>query len=108
MYYDFIELAPFAAVRDELFPEDQFFELQWHLCRWPEAGDVIPETGGGCRKIRWKAQGKGKRGGARVIYFLRTEAGQIALVAAYGKNEREDVPRQWLRKLKEHFDEQDE
>ena len=106
MYYEFIELAPFAAVRDELFPEDQFLELQWHLCRWPEAGDVIPETGG-CRKIRWQAQGKGKRGGARVIYFLRTGAGQIVLVAAYGKKEREDVPRQWLRKLKEHFDEQD-
>ena len=39
-------------------------------------------------------------------YFLRTAAGQIVLVAAYGKNEREDVSRQWLRKLKEHFDEQ--
>jgi len=43
----------------------------------------------------------------RVIYFLRTKTGQIILVAAYGKNEREDVPRQWLRKLKERFDEQD-
>jgi len=106
MYYEFIELAPFAAVRDELFTENHFLELQWYLCQRPEAGDVIPETGG-CRKIRWKIPGKGKRGGARVIYFLRTEAGQVVLVAAYGKNEREDVPRQWLRKLKEGFDEQD-
>ena len=105
MYYEFIELAPFASVRDELFSEEQFLELQWNLCRWPETGDVIPETGG-CRKVRWKAQGKGKRGGARVIYFLRTEAGQIVLVAVYGKNEREDMPRQWLRKLKERFYEQ--
>lgn len=40
-----------------------------------------------------------------MIYFLRTEAGQIVLVAAYGKNELDDVPRQWLRKLKEHYDE---
>jgi len=31
----------------------------------PEAGDVIPETGG-LRKLRWVA--KGKRGGWRVIY----------------------------------------
>jgi len=67
---------------------------------------VIPESGG-CRKIRWKTSGKGKRSGARVIYFLRTAAGQIDLVAAYCKNERTDVPRQWLRKIKEHFDEQD-
>ena len=106
MYYEFIELAPFAAVRDALFTEDQFLELQWHLCRYPEAGDVIPETGG-CRKFRWKTHNTGKRGGARVIYFLRTEAGQIVLVAAYGKHEHEDVPRRLLRKLKERFDEQD-
>ena len=105
MYYEFIELAPFDAVRDELFSEDQFLEFQWHLCQRPESGDVIPETGG-CRKIRWQSQGKGKRGGARIIYFLRTKAGQIVLVTAYGKDEREDVPRQWLRKLKEQYDEQ--
>ena len=84
MYYEFIELAPFAAVRDELFGDEQFLELQWYLCRRPEAGDVIPETGG-CRKLRWKIQGKGKRGGARVIYFLRTEAGQIVLVDPSGE-----------------------
>lgn len=102
MYYEFVELAPFAAVRDELFSSDDFLEFQWHLCQTPEAGDVIPETAG-CRKIRWKTRGKGKRGGARVIYFLRNEVGQIVLVAAYGKSEREDVPRQWLRKLKEKF-----
>jgi mRNA-degrading endonuclease RelE of RelBE toxin-antitoxin system len=107
MYYEFIELAPFAAMRDELFSDAQFLELQWYLCQQPEAGDLIPETGG-CRKIRWKSRRKGKRGGSRVIYFLRTAAEQIVLVAAYGKNEREDVPRRWLRKLKEHFDEQDE
>jgi len=106
MCYEFIELAPFAAVRDKLFTGEQFLELQWYLCWYPEAGDVIPETGG-CRKIRWKTQGKGKRGGARVIYFLRTGAGQIVLAAAYGKSEREDVPRRLLRKLKEHFNEQD-
>jgi hypothetical protein len=105
MCCEFIELVPFAAVRDELFPEDRFLELQWYLCRCPESGAVIPEADG-CRKIRWKVPGKGKRGGARVIYFLRTEAGQIVLMATYGKNEHDDVPRQWLRKLKERFDEQ--
>ena len=105
MFYEFIELEPFAAVCDELFPDDQLLGLQNFLCGRPEAGDVIPDTGG-CRKIRWQLRNKGKRDGARVIYFLRTEAGQIVLVAAYGKNKHEDVSRQWLRKLKEHFDEQ--
>jgi mRNA-degrading endonuclease RelE of RelBE toxin-antitoxin system len=36
----------------------------------PEAGDIIPETGG-VRKIRWALEGKGKRGGARVIYYYQ-------------------------------------
>ena len=105
MFYEFIELEPFAAVCDELFTDDQLIGLQSFLCQRPEAGDVIPETGG-CRKLRWQLRNKGKRDGTRVIYFLRTIAGQIVLMTAYGKNEREDVPRQWLRKLKEHFDEQ--
>ena len=104
MLYEFIELPPFAALRDELFADDaDFATFQLHLCQFPEAGDVIPETGG-CRKIRWAARGKGKRGGARVIYFLRLKHGQIVLVAAYGKSERDDGPRKWLRKLKEAFD----
>lgn len=104
MLYEFLELQPFDAVRDEIFSDVEFQAFQWHLCQNPEAGTVIPETGG-CRKIRWHCQGKGKRGGARIIYFLRNKAGQIVLVAAYTKNEREDVPRQWLRRIKESFDE---
>jgi mRNA-degrading endonuclease RelE of RelBE toxin-antitoxin system len=39
----------------------------------PEAGDVIPESGG-VRKFRWAAKGKGKSGGARVIYYFHNEA----------------------------------
>jgi mRNA-degrading endonuclease RelE of RelBE toxin-antitoxin system len=37
----------------------------------PEAGDVVPESGG-VRKIRWAAKGKGKRGGVRVIYYFHS------------------------------------
>lgn len=105
MWYTFIELPPFAALRDELFEDDEFADFQAYLCQNPEAGDVIPQTNG-CRKIRWRAQGKGKRGGARVIYFLRNAAGQIVLVAVYGKNERADVPRDWLRKLRERYEDE--
>ena len=42
----------------------------------PEAGDVIPASGG-CRKVRWTRSGKGKRGGVRVIYFNRISEGTI-------------------------------
>src|SRR5438105_4381351 len=56
----------------------------------PEAGEIIPETGG-VRKIRWALAGGGKRGGARVIYYYHDERLPVFLLAAYRKNEKADV-----------------
>ena len=100
MFWELIELPPFAQVCDDLFTDEEFLSLQVFLCEQPEAGDLIPGTTG-CRKLRWAAKGKGKRGGSRVIYFLRHVQGHIVLIAAYGKGERDDVPRPWLKKIKE-------
>ncbi len=105
MQWEFIELPPFAELRDDLFSDEEFRDLQIFLIDQPKSGDVIPETGG-CRKLRWAAKGKGKRGGARVIYFLRVGDDQIVLVAAYGKGERDDVPRAWLKRIKEVFEDE--
>ncbi|MBU0748450.1 MAG: type II toxin-antitoxin system RelE/ParE family toxin, partial [Gammaproteobacteria bacterium] len=55
-----------------------------------ETGDVIP-GGGGMRKVRWMVAGKGKRGGARVIYITFLEAGELALLSVYTKAERENM-----------------
>jgi hypothetical protein len=63
----FIETAVFTRRIAELLDEDDYFELQTTLLIDPEAGDLIPGTGG-IRKIRIAANGHGKRGGARVIY----------------------------------------
>ena len=103
MLWEFVELPPFAELWDELFSTEEFRDLQIFLIDQPKAGDVVPGTGG-CRKLRWAAKGKGKRGGARVIYFLRIADDQIVLVAAYGKGERDDVPRPWLKRIKEVFE----
>jgi mRNA-degrading endonuclease RelE of RelBE toxin-antitoxin system len=101
--FEFVELAPFGDARDSLFSEDEFRDLQIYLCERTEAGDIIPGTSG-CRKLRWQSKGKGKRGGARVIYLLRLASGQIILITTYGKNVRDDIPREWLRKIKEAYD----
>jgi hypothetical protein len=53
----------------------------------PEAGDLIPETGG-VRKLRWGLAGRGKRGGARVIYYYHGERLPLFLLTAYAKNEK--------------------
>jgi hypothetical protein len=50
----------------------------------PEAGDIIPDTGG-VRKIRWALAGMGKRGGARVIYYYHSERLPLFLLTAYAK-----------------------
>lgn len=99
----FIELAPFARAREAYGMDDaEFAELQVAMLADPEAGDVIPGSGG-CRKLRWRAPGRGKRGGYRVIYFLRVGEGLIVLVTLYAKNVREDIEPGLLRELKESF-----
>lgn len=64
----FIETPIFTEDLAGLLSDDGYGEFQQYLADNPEAGDVIPDTGG-MRKIRWGANGKGKRGGVRVIYF---------------------------------------
>lgn len=54
------------------------------------AGAVIPGTGG-LRKVRWAMPGKGKRGGARVIYYHHEADYPLILLAGYAKNEKADL-----------------
>ena len=68
--YTCAETPTFAADADKLWNEDERLEFFVWLAGNPEVGDVIPESGG-CRKVRWSRAGTGKRGGVRVIIFLR-------------------------------------
>lgn len=99
----FVELHPFAAVRDKYLNDDEFAAFQLYLTGRPDAGDVIPHSGG-CRKLRWSVEGRGKRGGVRVIYFLRLNPGQIVLVTMYAKNVQENIDPKLLRRLKGVFE----
>jgi mRNA-degrading endonuclease RelE of RelBE toxin-antitoxin system len=100
--HTFIELHPFATVRDKYLNDDEFAVFQHYLAAHPDAGDVIPRSGG-CRKLRWAIEGRGKRGGVRVIYFLRLNSGQIVLVTMYAKNVQENIDPNLLKRLKEVF-----
>jgi mRNA-degrading endonuclease RelE of RelBE toxin-antitoxin system len=101
--FTFIELNSFAAVRDKYLSDDEFAILQFYLMEHPEEGDVIPHSGG-FRKLRWAVKGRGKRGGVRIIYFLRLDHGQIVLVTMYAKNVQENIDPKLLRRLKEVFE----
>ena len=56
----------------------------------PEAGDIIPGTGG-VRKLRWARDGMGKRGGPRVIYYYHSDRLPLFLLSAYAKNRKADL-----------------
>ena len=99
----FIELHPFARVRDRYLTDDEFAALQQYIAAHPTAGDVISRSGG-CRKLRWAPEGRGKRGGLRVIYFVRFEHGVIVLVTMYSKNVRGNIDPDLLKRLKEAFE----
>ena len=99
----FIELSPFATIRNKYLNDDEFASFQFYLAGHPDAGDVIPHSGG-CRKLRWAIEGRGKRCGVRVIYFLRLISGQIVLVTMFAKNVQENIDPKLLRRLKEVFE----
>lgn len=65
----------------------------------PEAGSIIPSSGG-CRKVRWSIAGAGKRGGARVIYFLAAD-GVVWLLIVYKKAKFDNLPTSFLAQLKQ-------
>jgi hypothetical protein len=69
----------------------------------PELGSVIPGSGG-VRKMRWSVAGRGKRGGLRIIYFLRTRHGQIWMLTLYAKNVAENIRAHVLRQIKDEID----
>ena len=78
--------------------DSSYADLQGFLANNPEAGSVIPGSGG-IRKIRWTGSGRGKRGGSRILYYLWTEE-RILMLFAYLKNEIENLTPDQLRQLK--------
>lgn len=79
--------------------EERHAFIDW-IAANPEAGDVIPGAEG-ARKVRWAVQGKGKRGGARVIYVNFTADEFLLLLAVYTKGEKENMPAHEIeRKMK--------
>jgi hypothetical protein len=85
-----IETPEFIATIDKLLHEDDRAALIDYLAYNPMAGAVVAGTGG-VRKLRWGLEGRGKRGGARVIYFYHSTDLPLFILTAYAKNERDNL-----------------
>lgn len=95
----FIELTPFVDFRERYWTDDELSELQEFLVLRPAAGDSMPDSGG-LRKIRWRAQRRGKRGGARIIYYWQVRTDCIYLMYGYTKANRDNLSRRQLKALR--------
>lgn len=95
-----LQLPKFKAEASELIGADGIEALAVYLIDHPHSGDVIPGSGG-VRKLRWAAQGKGKRGGARVIYLYVVLAARIYLIRCYAKNVKADLTADEKKQLRQ-------
>lgn len=70
-----------------------------YIAQAPDAGDVVPESGG-IRKVRWRRAGSGKSGGVRVIYFTRTAAEEVVLLTLYAKSKTDNLTGPKLKEIR--------
>ncbi len=101
--FSFIETKLFTRLVQEYLSDDEYQELQKLLIEQPEAGSVIPGSGG-VRKLRWRAAGRGKRGGYRVIYFTKMEQSLIWMLTMYAKNVKDEIPANVLRQIRKEVE----
>lgn len=100
----FVETHLFTQRVVQAMSDDDYRGLQSHLVDHPDAGVVIPGSGG-IRKIRWRGSGRGKRGGSRTLYFWNATE-RIYMLYLYLKNERENVTPKQLAVLRATLEEE--
>jgi hypothetical protein len=99
----FVESPLFTRQVHDYLTDDEYGVFQAFLASNPEVGDVVRGSGG-VRKMRWNRRGTGKSGGVRVLYFARTDAGEIWLLLIYAKSVVESMPAHILKALKEEME----
>ena len=98
-----VETPAFVAVAEKLFSPAEIAEIIDTVAADPYCGDVMPGTGG-FRKFRFARQGRGKSGGARVIYIYRNEQFPVFLVTVFPKNQKANLTKDERNQLKKRAD----
>lgn len=102
-----VETPTFQRLWPDYWSEEERGEFATWLALTPDAGDVVPGSGG-VRKVRWSRKGTGKRGGVRVVYFNRLANGEIWLLLIYSKSVQDNIPAAVLRILKQEIENADD
>lgn len=101
--FTFVETRLFTRLVGEYLTDAEYAALQATLMARPEAGAVVPGSGG-VRKLRWAAPGRGKRGGYRVVYYVVRTRGLIWMLTMYPKNVADDIPANVLRQIRKEIE----
>jgi hypothetical protein len=96
----FVETSIFTAEVRALLTDEAYRQLQLALLLRPEQGAVIRGSGG-LRKVRWAQEGRGKRGGIRVIYYWAPVEGTFYMLFAYAKTVQDDLTPAQVRVLRQ-------
>lgn len=93
-----IEAPLFSKLWPDYWTREEHGAFMSHLANNPESGAVIPGSGG-CRKLRWSQDGRGKRGAVRVVYTAQLANGALVVLLIYCKSATENIPAHLLRKI---------
>ncbi|MHB8646415.1 MAG: type II toxin-antitoxin system RelE/ParE family toxin [Thermomicrobiales bacterium] len=94
----------FERLAKKALPEGVLNAVMAELRANPRKGDVIQGTGG-ARKIRVSLPGRGKSGGARIIYVYVEVYGVIFFLLVYAKNQQADLTEMQRKTLREAIQE---
>jgi hypothetical protein len=98
-----VELPEFLRKSQDLLASEEKLSLINYLAAHPQAGDIMQGTGG-IRKWRWAAQGRGKSGGVRVIYYYHNRTIPLFLLTVFGKGEKANLSKSECNDLSKFTD----
>ena len=101
--YTVVETPVYTDKVERILTDEERDAFAVFIAQTPMAGSVVRGSGG-VRKVRWAQKGKGKSGGARVIYYNRLENGEIWLLTISAKSDRSTIPSHELKLIKDAID----
>jgi len=103
--FTFVETSHFERTLPEYLSDEKYAALQQFMLLNPNAGHIVPGSGG-VRKLRWSIKDHGKRGGVRIIYYVRFAPDEFWMLAIYSKSKQENIPAHILKHLKKAFEDE--
>jgi hypothetical protein len=98
-----VQLGTFDRAIEGLLTQEEVTGLIAFLAQHPDDGVVLSDTGG-IRKLRWGARGKGKSGGARIIYYFRDLNMPLYLLTGFGKGDKINLTKSEKMQLRKTVD----